>query len=346
MLLKIPTSHLNKLFAAISAENTLYLPLEKNGLVEFGQWSPDSTVRLDTLNTIRSPKDFFFLPSEDIAAFKMQQQEISIKDAQIPNQPFVVFGMRVCDAESLNLLDKIFLSEPTDTFYQARRQNGIIITAACFKPAESCFCGVFDINALSPGGDIATILIGDTLYWQSLTERGQQLTAKLQSLLEQTNNEDEEAIKQQQTAAQNIFAKLPFNNLNLAGFIPEVLMEKFNSEQWAELYPGCLACGTCTFICPTCHCYDIQDFNTGSEIKRTRCWDSCMYADFTLMAHGNPRTNKLQRFRQRYMHKLIYFPDQNKGAYACVGCGRCVQKCPIGMNIVKVIKAWGVDSNV
>ena len=120
------------------------------------------------------------------------------------------------------------------------------------------------------------------------------------------------------------------------------LMEKFNDKQWENLSRACLACGTCTFVCPTCQCYDIRDFDNGKTVTRYRCWDSCMYSDFTLMAHGNNRQTQAQRFRQRFMHKLVYFPSNNEGIYSCVGCGRCVEKCPQNLNIVKVIKALGV----
>ena len=116
------------------------------------------------------------------------------------------------------------------------------------------------------------------------------------------------------------------------------LMDWFNSPKWAELSESCLGCGTCTFVCPTCQCYDIRDFDTGHGIKRFRCWDSCMYSDFTKMAHGNPRLTQKERFRQRFMHKLVYFPENNNGEFGCVGCGRCLVSCPISMNIVKVMK--------
>ena len=93
------------------------------------------------------------------------------------------------------------------------------------------------------------------------------------------------------------------------------------------------------FVCPTCQCYDIRDFDTGAGgIQRYRCWDSCMYSDFTLMAHGTNRPTQLERFRQRFMHKLVYFPSRNEGLYSCVGCGRCLARCPQSLNIVKVIK--------
>ena len=102
-----------------------------------------------------------------------------------------------------------------------------------------------------------------------------------------------------------------------------------------------LGCGTCTFICPTCQCYDIRDFNTGHGVKRFRCWDSCMYSDFTKMSAGQPRLTQLERFRQRFMHKLVYYPTNNEGLFSCVGCGRCMNRCPIQMNIVKVMKKLG-----
>ena len=118
------------------------------------------------------------------------------------------------------------------------------------------------------------------------------------------------------------------------------LNELFNEAEWEEMSEACLGCGTCTFVCPTCQCFDIRDIKAKEGVLRYRCWDSCMYSDFTLMAHGNSRTTQMQRFRQRFMHKLVYFPANNDGMYSCVGCGRCVDKCPASTNIVKVIKAF------
>ena len=106
---------------------------------------------------------------------------------------------------------------------------------------------------------------------------------------------------------------------------------------------NCIECGTCTFVCPTCQCYDIKEFDSGRLVRRFRCWDSCMYSDFTKMSAGQPRPTQLERFRQRFMHKLVYFPDNNEGLFGCVGCGRCLAKCPIHMNIVKVIKTLGEE---
>jgi len=343
---KVYSSNLNSFFEAINDEMALYLPIEVNGLVEFSPWVPGATVRLDMLNTVRSPKDFFFPHIESIAEFRLQKKEITISSAQTTIEPFAIFGVRGCDAASLNLLDRVFLSEPIDTFYGARRESGIIITSACFQPEESCFCTVFDIDATNPIGDISTWFVGDTLYWQSLTERGDKLTEKVEGLLQSVDDSDKALIAEHKAKAKDVFAKLPFSNLSLETFKSNPLMEKFNSKEWEELYVTCLGCGTCTFICPTCHCYDIQDVSVCDKVSRSRCWDSCMYSDFTLMAHGNSRNSQLERFRQRFMHKLVYFPDNNDGKFACTGCGRCVKKCPVSLNIVKVAKALEGDENV
>jgi heterodisulfide reductase subunit C len=224
-----------------------------------------------------------------------------------------------------------------DTSDRARRDHGTIVSLACGQPEESCFCKVFGIDCAEPEGDVVTWLTEGYLYWKPVTEKGEALTAQVADLLEDT---DEAAVQAQKAAIAAIVEKLPYANLSLEGWNGEVLNEKFNSPVWEQLYKPCLACGTCTFVCPTCQCYDIKDYNTGNGIQRYRCWDSCMYSDFTMMAHGNNRNSQMQRFRQRFMHKLAYFPANNNGMFSCVGCGRCVDSCPTNLNIVKVIKAF------
>ena len=172
---------------------------------------------------------------------------------------------------------------------------------------------------------------------ESLNGKGEKLTSAVAALL---TDADEANVEAEKEAIRAIVEKLPYSNLSLEGWNGDVLLDKFNSPVWEELYKPCLACGTCTFVCPTCQCYDIKDYDTGHGVQRYRCWDSCMYSDFTMMAHGNNRTSQMQRFRQRFMHKLVYLPANNDGMYSCVGCGRCIEKCPSALNIVKVIKAF------
>jgi heterodisulfide reductase subunit C len=214
------------------------------------------------------------------------------------------------------------------------------VSYACHNPETSCFCKVFGIDAAAPAGDVVTWMVDGELYWEAKTEKGEALTAQVRDLL---TDGDAAIVEAEQTAIRTIIEKLPNSNLSLEGWGAEAADTRFDSPVWEQLYKPCLACGTCTFVCPTCQCYDIKDYTTGNGIQRFRCWDSCMYSDFTMMAHGNNRTSQMQRFRQRFLHKLAYYPANNDGLFSCVGCGRCVDKCPSHLNIVKVIKAFGKE---
>ena len=345
-MFKISLDRLGDLFAGISQNKTLYLPVEREGLTEFGQWTPEASVRLDYLNTSRSIKDFFLPQTENIVAFKREGKKISIMPNQKAPAPFVVFGARGCDVRSLDILDRVYLSDPVDTFYKAQRENGVIISLACAEPEETCFCAAFGIDAVEPQGDVVARIAGDILCWEAKTNAGKALTDSLKNILAEAGPEDKTRAEESRKTSKKAMEELPLANLKLDGWGSEDLLEKFGAAFWGKLSQACVGCGTCTYICPTCQCYDIQDFDTGHEVQRFRCWDSCMFSDFTLMAHGNSRKSQLERFRQRFMHKLVYYPANNEGIFSCVGCGRCLSKCPISMNIVKVIKALGGNVNV
>ncbi len=337
---KIAKENLSALFRLIAESQELYLPVRTAEQVNFGVWSEDAEVDLDTLKSVKSPKDAFFPQSENLYTCIKEGKKIQIEPEALKEQKFVVFGMKACDVQGVQVLDKVFLADPLDTFYAARRDHGTIVAMACHEPEESCFCKVFGIDCAEPAADVATWMVEGNLYWKSLTEKGEALTKDVENLLESADDADEKKVEDEKAAIRSIVEKLPYSNLSLEGWNGDALSEKFDSPLWEELYKPCLACGTCTFVCPTCQCYDIKDYNTGHGVKRYRCWDSCMYSDFTMMAAANNRTSQMQRFRQRFMHKLVYYPANNDGMYSCVGCGRCVEKCPSALNIVKVVKAF------
>ena len=341
-MLKIAKERLNELYAKINESMGLYIPIKKAGEVDYCVWGEGKEVSLETLKTVKSPKSIFFPQTENMMKFKTEGKNIEIIDVREEKRPFVLFGVKACDYKAIEVLDKVFLADPVDTYYQSRREATTIVTLACSKPEESCFCKAFDIDATAPMGDVTTWMDKENLYWQANTEKGEKLTAIVETLLVSGG---ETEVAAQQEATKTVIEKLPFSNLDLSRFTPENLNELFDAPEWAEMSEACLGCGTCTFVCPTCQCFDIRDFKTNEGVIRFRCWDSCMYSDFTLMAHGNSRTTQMQRFRQRFMHKLVYYPSQNDGVYSCVGCGRCVNKCPQQLNIVKVIKKLGGKNN-
>ncbi len=336
-MLKIQKCDLNALYARIAENSDLYLPVRSAGQTNFAAWEENAQVDLDTLKTVKSPKDAFFPQSENLYNVHRRDGRLTVTPEALQSKPFVVFGMKACDVRGVAVLDKVFLSDPVDSYYAARREHGTIVSLACRRPETSCFCKVFGIDCAEPEGDVVTWLAGEWLYWEAKTPKGEALTALVRDLLEEA---DPAAAEGEREKIHAIVEKLPYSNLSLDNWGAGAAQRNFDSPIWEQLYKPCLACGTCTFVCPTCQCYDIRDYDTGNGVQRYRCWDSCMYSDFTMMAHGNNRTSQMQRFRQRFMHKLAYFPANNDGMFSCVGCGRCVDKCPSHLNIVKVIKAF------
>ncbi len=337
---KIAKKDLSALFRMIAGQQDLFLPVRTGGQVNFRAWSEEADVALDTLKSVKSPKDVFFPQSENLYTVQKDGNRLSICQEALRDRDFVVFGMKACDVQGVQVLDRVFLSDPVDSYYAARRKHGTIVVMACHEPEESCFCKVFGIDCADPAADVAVWMVEDMLCWKALTEKGEALTEAVKELLTAADDSDLQKVEAEKASIHAIVEKLPYSELSLEGWNGDALSEKFDSPVWEELYRPCLACGTCTFVCPTCQCYDIKDYDTGHGVQRYRCWDSCMYSDFTMMAHGNNRTSQMQRFRQRFMHKLVYFPANNDGMYSCVGCGRCVEKCPSALNIVKVIRKF------
>lgn len=337
---KISMSQIDSLFKAIAEHQALYIPTDNGDVAEFARYK-DGMKLTERYNTNRSAKDFFFPQTESLYDIRMNGAKLEIKDTRQECEDFVVFGVRGCDVRAFEILDRVFLVEPVDTYYKNRRSHATIISLACNRPEETCFCNAFGIDASDPQGDVTAWQNGDTLYLEAKTDKGADLIAGLGDALQDSDSAPVEQVK---SAVKTVMGKLPLGNTSFEGMKNSDLLNHFNNEKWGELSESCIGCGTCTFVCPTCQCYDIREFDTGNGVKKFRCWDSCMYSDFTKMAHGNPRVSQLERFRQRFMHKLVYFPDNNDGIFGCVGCGRCLAKCPISMNIVKVEKALEVEA--
>ena len=339
---KCSLSAINSIFEEVAKSTMLFLPVDnKDGKAEYKKWE-NGCILSEKLNTVKSPKEFFFPQTENLMEFKTSGKNIEIIDTRTAKEDFVVFGVRACDAKSFEILDKVFLTEPRDSYYAQAREHGTIVTLACNKPSETCFCSAFGIDPANPQGDVSAWKVDDEMFFEANTEKGKKFLDLISGL---TEDACDEKVASQKEKITDIMKKLPLANLSTEKFGGGKTMELFNAPEWAELSATCLGCGTCTFVCPTCQCYDIKDFNTGNGVIRFRCWDSCMYSDFTKMAHGNNRNSQKERFRQRFMHKLVYFPENNDGTFGCVGCGRCISRCPISMNIVKVMKKLGGKNN-
>lgn len=340
-MFSISQEKIDALFELISSKQSLYLPVDnKTGKADFKKW--EKGVKLSqNLKTVRSAKDFFFPKAEKLVSYKMDGKNITVEDTRKENEDFVIFGVRACDAIGFTVIDNVYLNmTPVDSYYKNRREHGTVITLACNEPAKTCFCASYGIDSSlgedknGSKGDVSSWLVDGTYYFEANTEKGKSFIENVKSLFSESEESKVQKAKSQMAEKSK---STPFAHLNLSKFQGKDMLKIFNSKIWEKVAEPCVGCGTCTYVCPTCMCFDVRDFDNGKGIRQVRCWDSCMYSDFTQMAAANPRLTQKERSRQRFMHKLMYYPMAHEGLFQCVGCGRCLESCPVHMNVVKVI---------
>ena len=218
---KIKASGLDRLFAAISETKELYLPVRGEKDVSYKLWSEGTEYAADALNTVKSPKDLFFPQSENLYAMKTTEggRKIDLVDNSYGGRDFVVFGVRACDAASFGILDRVFLSNPVDAYYKARREKGVVVTVACREPETSCFCHTFGIDPAEPAGDVSCIFAGDSLYLDAKTEKGAALLDSL-GVLEDAADADLDVVEAEKTVARDNLAKTPLYDLTTEASAP------------------------------------------------------------------------------------------------------------------------------
>lgn len=351
-MLCIEEGKIDAFFAEVAKTQDIYIPHDdesccncadkKSHGANFTKWA--AGVKLSSaLKTVRSGKDFFFPKAENLVNYKVNGATIEVVDPRADVKDFAIFGVRACDAKSFSIIDAVYLKmDPVDTYYKNRRDHGTIITLACNNPERTCFCGTYGIDAADGEGDISAYLADGKFYFNPKTDKGRKLLDAAKGVLV---DGDASVVDKCKGEIKSKIEKLPFSHLDLSkvgALTSDEMMAVFNNNKvWDSASESCLGCGTCTYICPTCMCFDVRDFDSGKGVRQVRCWDSCMFSDFTQMAAANPRLTQKERSRQRFMHKLVYYPMAHDGVFSCVGCGRCLESCPINMNIVKVIKALG-----
>lgn len=328
---KIRKSDLGLWLDRIAEEYELIGPTEEEGVIGFEPVDTSAALKLDYTNSLIPPKSLFFPPAESLFSFRKRGREIELEETKPMERDRVVFGIRNCDVSSLSLLDAVFGEDLEDASYLERRARTALIALACpTPPRSSCFCTTFDIDPLSPeGSDILLTDVGDVYLVDVTTERGEGLVALSGDLFSPLSADEAQELQPPPVQMR----KLDVSELR------ERIEALWEDEYWEKLSLPCLGCGICTYVCPTCHCFDMVDVGSTSDGARYRCWDSCMYSDFALMASGeNPRATKAERVRNRYFHKFSTFPSRYGTGYACVGCARCLVHCPAGTEITQVIE--------
>ncbi|MDR3205214.1 MAG: 4Fe-4S dicluster domain-containing protein [Deltaproteobacteria bacterium] len=327
----VKESNLTEFFQAVSQNRTLLSPVGQGEKCRLEPTTPDK-IKLDFANTHLSPKASFFPQTERLLAFH--------KDKSLPNsnvyqdlgdkaQDCVLFGLRPCDAKGLTVANKVFQNDRfVDPYWKGKYEKALKIGLACLKPSPQCFCAAVGGSPFGEQGlDVLAYVKEGGLGLKTLTEAGE-------ALIKSTKAESASLSNEIQKLEQEAYGLQKAEKDSYKVITERDLMEVYNDPHWPFTAENCLNCGVCTFFCPTCHCFDIQDEQSEKGGVRMRNWDTCMSSLFTLHASGhNPRPTKVERVRQRFMHKLKYIPIKQDGVFGCTGCGRCVVMCPVNIDI-------------
>ncbi len=286
-----------------------------------------------------------FLHPSEIKLFTAQKNNGLFRI--LPNEDtaprYAFLGVRACELAAAGIQDRVLMEDRyQDPVYAARRRNSIVIAVQCTEPAATCFCTSMGTGPRAKYFfDLAlTELVGAGAH-EFVVEVGTELGADLLSEV-QGSEPSEELMRRSREATEQAEQRIT-RRLETGG-LAELLQNNFDHPQWDDIASRCLACGNCTMVCPTCFCVTVEDTSdvTGDHAERWRKWDSCFTLGFSYIHGGSLRTSTKSRYRQWLTHKLSYWHAQF-GSSGCVGCGRCIAWCPVGIDLTKEIPVFAQE---
>ncbi|MDP4281671.1 MAG: 4Fe-4S dicluster domain-containing protein [Bacteroidota bacterium] len=329
---------LTAFYDAVAGKFETYAPVEKFGkfdyrrITKIAEGNPDSPIA-----ATMTVKPLFFPKSSPILKFQENKEETLISnniEGDLSSGKRVILGIRHCDARGLQVLDKVYSWDFIDTDYQKKRENTILVSTRCDKAGVNCFCTSLDYDVENSDAHDVKIVNGlnGKIYIKAVTQKGEDFLKESPVSLKLAGNDSDEEMKKQYKSFESSFRlKMNYKEIN------EKLQNKFDSPEFETISRNCIGCNTCAFICPTCHCFKISDEKIRDTGVRYKSYDSCNNTYFTLMAGGhNPRPVKYRRWRQRAMHKFVYYKERF-GVNLCVGCGHCAISCPVNISIFEVV---------
>jgi ferredoxin len=311
----------------LGQEDDLVAPRDVDGHVLYRPVASSDDVLFEYERPEMSAKQYLLPDTEVILRIKQQGKQVALEE-NLPQRRQVLFGIRPCDAHGLAVIDALFLEEePVDRIYRRHRERTALIGFACPQMWEGCFC-----TSVGGAPDDPTHL--DLLMWkadggyavQAVTEKGAALLVGLTA--EEHPDESPPPVADGEA--------VPVTP-------PELWPALFKDQMWRRHGERCLSCRICTYVCPTCRCFDVADRvvemqASRTRIERIRVWDACTSTNYRRVAGGhNPRATKPDRLRNRFFCKFCYYPE-DFGPTGCVGCGRCIVSCPVDIDITEVIK--------
>lgn len=259
--------------------------------------------------------------------------QMSAPDDEPPRYAFL--GVRACDLAAVSVQDRVFLREPyVDPVYAARRERALIVAVNCTRAASTCFCTSQGTGPRCGAGfDLALTELPEGFTVEVGTQRGAEIAGAL-GLERATDAACDAAETARRRAVEQITRRLDNDGIR------DLLLENLEHPRWDDVAARCLSCTNCTMVCPTCFCCSVTEVAdlTGQHVERERTWDSCFNPDFSYLSGGPIRNQIRTRYRQWLTHKLASWHDQF-GVSGCVGCGRCITWCPVGIDLTAEVAA-------
>lgn len=298
--------------------------LQKNNTPRYFDWA----------NGPQAIRPVLFPPSDKCWTSEVTDNRLSFSSHMEQPDKIAILGARACDIAALKLYDQHFLgSAISDSHYKSRRESLLVIAVNCSSPAETCFChSTGDGPFTDDGYDIALTELRQGFLAESLSDIGQSILSALQPVAS-TPDQDKEH-EQIRKAASQQHRQLPSQDIHTG------LMQHLESPAWQDIATVCLSCGNCTSVCPTCFChreFDVPSLD-GQTSDHYREWDSCFTQGHSYIHGITIRADTAQRYRQWLTHKFSTWYEQY-GRSGCVGCGRCIAWCPVGIDVIESIES-------
>ena len=333
----LATDKIPDLLKRLGTQYHVYAPVQASDTtVLFQEFNEEAQLALEREATL-SPKEVFFPQTERLLTYTYQKDAEDPKKSSIQIEetleasPTVIFGTRPCDVRGLAIFDMVFnQGQWVDPYYRARREATTIVTILCTEPENTCFCTSVDGGpADTQGSDVLLTPVTGGYFAEAVTEKGDGI------LQDDAFVPGDDKAQEAREARDKVALE---RELDLAR-TPQTILKLFSTDFWEQVTAKCISCGACTYVCPTCYCFNITDEDAGLGGERVRTWDSCMFYHYTLEASGhNPRPTKAERYRNRVGHKFSYHPSTYEGTFGCTGCGRCIKVCPVSLDIRQILR--------
>ena len=316
--------------------------LKRRGQTVFENVKRADQLNLDYCSTMTSPRRFVYPPRQGL--FEINRLKDDYKEALPKNdEEQIIFAIHPCDTHAISVLDRTFLGDFVDCFYEKLRSNTTTIVLNCNRACDKGFCssmGTGPFIQLKGGFDIVMTRMEKKFLLEPVSEKGQKLLSQTENLQPALDNDFTEKKSIERHSIASFTKKMDIKGL------PELLANNPEHPVYQRTADEkCLGCTNCTMVCPTCYCYNIEDY-TAYDLKtsvRGRYWDSCQELNFAKVHHGNFRSSRKARLRQFVMHKLCTWIEQY-GCFGCIGCGRCMTWCPTGIDLTEMAREIQQDA--